>query len=1456
MASYLNKNSGYVASLTSFIADTKPYHSKLTEIVEEYQFYDTMSVVFSEKNSLRVKTNPAWLYNYYSGGDSTFRTVPLKQLHVPHPKVFPSNASSSYRGAIRAFRDENTDLMGVPYVYSKEAFDGAIQNVFVERNGDRSLLEPLTEGFDFFRSHGSMQFRIKQTTDAGTNFVPSWAETRNEDVISTAQAVVRELAHDVTNPNSAVSKVKALLLEIRALPLSTEALAAVDALLAIVAEPRLPRDYETLMNQLVADGTGVLPGYNSWNTEGDNTSVLERFSQLSPGLYFNLFSDADVRESGDSMYEDILDEYVQIKSIVASSNAVEGDTWKIVAQDTPDVYSVFSTVNGYIGAFDASTDGTFSTSTISFTHTRLSTPAQGYTITIRNKNRVVFAADAPLEVWNLIKTSPMAYSRPVFLSARYGYIQDANGNIGKVTILNQAIPTSTITLTARAGGQYFDVTSDTVSTYSGLAQVDVLYNDGEISFKIVGGTAQAFNEGDKFYIAISNEPAKAVDVDLGYGYDLDSYDVQDLSYGTAAPGKYLDFKFDTRFSDYDLSSLNLVVDQSAVSGRQWRVTAVPDLTRPLITVKKDGTTSSFVDLQADTSGVSPDPALNAPAVYETIGQTGNGIGDLQVFLASQFEVTYSDDNFQTVTSAGFVNVGDTFVDAAQGISFTLANASKPFIGVKSDGGDVVVAGGDVFSFTALNSGPVLVETVIGGASAALARLVMHADGFYDAPDAKWTVLFTSPTAFTVTGIRTSGAINTHVPGSPATGSLSLNGSIPYEGYTWNALGVNFTIVPGAAGFAAGDRFEFTTSATKPMILVHGSVSGWQADASYDVPYWNGKIGFAIDRSTARLFNQALADPMIPMTNNVWTLGTGTLTLTRLRIDTPDLVYTLTPTPTSGTRTGWYVTRSDVGAVGHLSATGTFSDKYVTLTAENIPEANIVKLQLQTIADNFGFWNAQDTVILRSVVSARLPTANDYVLVDKRVEDRLALNLRYDSLSNPPSLAALAPYTIDQRFIDLSENNGLIPVSNTSPETAIFTNWIPLTMVARDSATSNAESPDAATSFDLYAAGSGIKIGTIAPTGSDPYWPVSLTWAYDSADSANSFFTKYLPLNAEANIVTYSGGLNDKVNVRISETLNILIDGGALSTDYLFTDDVNVRIDEYTHWAITQLEADAVGVDINDGPFAGFLPGYDTEPYDEEQQGYDSGVPMTGHFMEARQLAGLDPMNAHQLAQTPAVRAARLADLVGLLHPFLVGGVLANTSLAQFLAAIDADPFSSQYTTTGFGIPAVGHAIGVKIGADGVDANKPSTEGASTAIQDALVVMAVDPSNSYDTYNYDIGAIDTLGEKTAMIYTGAVPPIPNPLPGITTYAEFETPLAVVGDPDTNQDFQARVFELNFRVTAANKTAMMAMPTPHVFIWLPTEAAPRQIPVVEKIATGRYRFSLPGITEAKIYLQPGS
>jgi hypothetical protein len=230
------------------------------------------------------------------------------------------------------------------------------------------------------------------------------------------------------------------------------------------------------------------------------------------------------------------------------------------------------------------------------------------------------------------------------------------------------------------------------------------------------------------------------------------------------------------------------------------------------------------------------------------------------------------------------------------------------------------------------------------------------------------------------------------------------------------------------------------------------------------------------------------------------------------------------------------------------------------------------------------------------------------------------------------------------------------------------------------------------------------------------------------------------------------------------------------------------------------------------------------------------------------------MTAKQLSMTAAERTNRLNTLLGLIENFL-NGSLVGTTLDQYLANVAADPIGATLASTGIGIPAVGMGMDITIGSAGVDVNNPSTETTGASVQDALVMMAIDPATTVDTFGYDVGRIDAIANRTAMVFAGSLPPVPNPLPVFTTYENVETPLSIVGDPSIPADFTARTFEFHFQVTALNLATIQAMATPKVFIWLPAAAAPTQIAVVEKIGTGKYRVSLGSATEAKFYLQPG-
>lgn len=1490
MAKAFNKNSAYITSLVDFIGDVKPFRSKLTEIVEEYQFFDDMFVKIKETSSIKTTINPAWLYNFYSSGDPLFRSVPLKQLHRPY-----SGALDRLPGTPNP---ESTGLEQIPFVYSKKTFAGpGIAEVIIDRHSSKN--EYLVEGLDFFQSHGSIQIKIKQTlASAGiptdpdwinwqdlptSTFVPSWVETRDENIVSLASAEIKRKETDITNPASAISLIKSLLQRIEILDLTPEARAAVNSLLGIIGTGALPRDYESLLNQLSIDDAFNTKansiGFTGWvgNDTISTKFVSDALSALSPSLYFDVFTDFSILESGEAQYSDVKTEYLEISNIRTSAAAIEGETWMIVSEDSEvPLYSVSGLISGYIGKIEPSIDGIlFNSPLISFAAKHIKQAPRGILTKLKNRNRFVFGRTAPLEAWDIIKVNPISYSRPVLSSTRYGYIESyapSSGEVqevpsttqesgikGLVSIFDPALPTGALILTATTNPSYFRLTSSIELDYTGLAQVDIPFYDGRIGFTIRSGTRTAFEEGDRFYIDIFNDPAKILNLDLGYGYDLDSYDSQDLNYDSSVQSEQkINFAYGSRFTDYDLSRLNVKASEDSVSGTSWRLRAIPNQTRPIVTIKKDGTFSANIDLQSSTSGISPDPALTAAPWYAMLGGSE---ADLELFYADVFDVQYlSGSNW---VSIGEAPVGSQFNSELHGISFTLVPGNKPFVAVKSDDHRTgIVEGGDLISFEVQNNFPVLVEIpVVLSSLTGGARLIMHGDGFQEAEPAFWTISFTSPLTYTVLGIKTEGSARLE-----SSGIISLAGTISKEGGSFKDLGIHFTIVPGTIGFEAGDKFTFSTFSKKPSFLVHGSVSGWKQNATVGEPYWNGIIGFTIEEPSARLFSSEADSELISSSFRTWEVGSGSIKLSRLRADAIQNLYTLTPTPiNSSTSSGWIVSRSDSGPIGYLSSSGSFSDDYITIQASGFVSTDVISLQLEIIADDFALWDAQDVIIVRPSVLARRPNPEDFLLIDKRTVDSLAINLGYRSIARPPSIKSLSPINIDPRFISTSTGTSEFLLSNTSPETAILSNWIPLTIQGFDSESSKAEFSDISTIFTVSAAGSGELMGTLKPISDNPNYPVQFEWDLN-------FYKKYLPLNTEANFVTYGSGFNDVLNVRIRENLKILISGGALSGDALFNDKASVNIQEYLFWTISGTYQDSISAVINDGPFIGFLPGYDNSLYDEDELGYDTGLPLTDNFIEAQSLSGLIPLNPAQEESkrlNPEFVETRLNELLGSIGAFLNNGNLAETSLSQFLTNLNADPTISTTLSPYFGIPAVGLGIDITIGAAGTDVGSgglvdpnykpgpnfvpaprpagPSTEGASTSVRETTIIRSSNGGSSYDSSSFDSSSFDDSAESTLMLFAGPAPTSGSIPAESVGYYDFDTTLIISG---------ANIIEIIF-------TNGIYVPTPIIYVWFepsnpatPLSPRPAKVSMVQRISDSKFRFSIPILSEVKLILLPSS
>lgn len=1424
-----NKNSVYVQSLVDFILDTKPYHSKLTEIVEEYRFSDEMTVHFDERLFSSVMTKAAWTYSHFADGvSSPAPTTLIHRLVMPQFRGMLTNSDADSRGAFKVNRDENTDLPLVPLAFDPKSIQGVgLADAFVQRGGIGTKNEALLEGHDVFLSHGAYVFSIKQTMNAANQYIPLYTERRAEGVLAHATAVAQVQALDKTNPTSAISLIQVILTRIgtqlAATPDATASAALADVQAIVTTGSTLPKTYEALINALKAAGTPMISGgWLDWD------EVHTQLSAYTTSLFMNEYSDMTPRadgtgigrEAGELTYADVTDrDDVTITAITPNINRPDYEEFSLIAV-ADDAFFVRGSVSGMIGEADVGPYGspiTFSSPQISFKLAKASSGAPALTlddeIILTPKSKITIHSAAPLETWSLIKVNPMAYSRPVLFSTRYGYLRSQTSQQNMITVLDPAFPTSTITIEATSSTS-FKVSISAEPSYSATATVGVPFNDGRLAFTIVAGSAYTFQAGDKFFVEIENEMPMAEDLDLFYGFDMDPYDGDTYLYNTVNNAvqdymRQLDFGWDSRFTSYDLASFNLQLSQVAVNNRQWRLRALPNLAKPL--PLQNSTPSNQVNLIAPNDPTNPnaaalfDMANNVTSQGAYSGNDPDLVADLRLWYADVFALEYWNANTSLWVTVDTVPVGVSYTNSTHGLSFTLVTASKPFIAAKLNSSwyttvnppysTEVVDGGDVISWTVLNDPPVQNEPA-GLTSPRAPRLIMQGDNYHDSIPAKWALQFTGTGVYTVQGILTTGDNN----GSPVL-QTPIQVSISSDGRSFRNtdLGLHWTVVEGSAGLTADDKFTFETFERKPTFMVHGSVSGWQPDAEVGKWYWNGKIGFKLHGPDVALYENNLR-----LLGSPWTTSAGAVTLEHVRVDAPTAVYTIR----SHNNGHWTLYRN-----GEVVGDGTteVADQYVRVSLPTGVAGKIFTLHV--IADDFALALGQDLAIVRTS-PGRMPVDGDFVLLNRTEQDNIQISIKAKDSAHSTTLSQLAPVTIDLRYVDHSANSG-VPLSNTSPETAVLPGWIPALLTKRDSATSEAEFSDPATSVVVRAAATGETIGTVESIGTTPVEPVIFRW-----DSA--FAAKYLPLNAEATIVTLGSGMDDRVQVSMTEGIQFLLSGGGLTEDAMFADTMTVNIAEDNQFKIKSTYEGSFSVTIEDGPFGGFLPGYDNLPFDLEDgiDGYfDAGQAFTAYFQRAKALAVQNVLTPQEQAE--------YNDLLGVIGAYTNDP--ASTTLEQFLTALDADP-PLNYTPTGigFGIPALGLGIQVE--------ERP-TASASAHVVEAMTVRTVDFGNSYDQYGFDYDQMDVPPEEMMTVFSNDLPPLPTSgLPaGGTLYSNFETPLFIPAPG-------GRVIDLSFSSTVGA--------TPAIYIWRPDESAPRRVPVVEKVTSRLFRFTIPASGELKL------
>lgn len=1405
----LNKNSTVVQSLIDYALDIKPYHSKITEAVVEYRFEDLVRVRIRELDRKRMLHRSTHVASYFSGGVGSPRNIELHSVDAPgYGRVEAPFETVAQPGWAKVGRDGFGDLIGLP-VYSKQSFDGTGVNDLILHRGQFQL--PLQEGHDFFQVDGAFEFRISQIDNASGNFQPLWQDTRLEGIVSAARNATITSSTDGTI-GSALNRVQNILAQIEAhLVMFPNAAATVqlNALLAQTAAYQLPSSYQLLWDEL--GGTPVMPGYTDWVGEDTFTDkfVSAALSSHSPPLYFGQFSDMGQRQNGLPQYLDAsVPAMISVTNVVAVAGTGERWTIRCINQST-NSWQVVGDNLGEVGTFQAGFP--FTSQFIQFDTTVLGGPLLDTELVLKPTRPLVVGEDASTEVWQIVKVNRPNHSRSFFLSTRFGYIEAPGNILGTVQVLDGSFPDCTVTLTA-VSPTLFELRSSAEPSYTALAQVGVPYNDGRLAFTIRQGSVHPFFVNDRFHLNIVNPEPKAVGLDLFYGYDLDPYrgwddgdtNTMELVYNNTDPlhpdyNRPIDFGYNSRFTDYALTNFDLKMQQNVVHNRIFKVVANAD-GAPVATLKRDGTGPfHWVDFGAEAGDGAP---LNAPPPPVVASTYGSPDPDIYLNYSQSFQLKYSDDDGATwtpVADGSSIATGATYTSAVLGIEFTLAAGSKPFIASTCEdpsGGPAPITGGDVFWWRVDNPGPRVEPAPATLTSPLIPRLILRSEGFFSTVDADWTLQFIDSQQWTLSGTYRGGPLNGQpVVGYPISGKLPIDSSYFYSGSSLDDALQHWTVKQGL-GLGNGDRFTFRTFADQYDFLVHGSVSGWQKPASVGQWYWNGKIGFQFDQSSVSTFALTLGSLIDSETNTV-----------------PDVSVSLVdPLAESATYRfvkqpygGWAVNSATGDLVGYASTS--FIDTSISVTiGAGAPDMFIVFVKSGLDA----FVRAKNTVVPHSEVPHLKAGDGDFLAAAKSVYGKVYLNLDYTTVDTPPVTPELELRSIDGRALNTDTGSTAFPIQRYSPEAVITTNFVPLRLEFMDAVEQPAHFDGLAPRVKVFSRTTGQVIGSI-----EPIEPLNLTgkkqFVFDEV-----FATEYLPLNAGSNIIVSNPSLNERVAVKMADHVMFLISGGGLTEDALFTDEMNVSMLDQIGMLIEMSQQDSVNVNLDDGPFEGFLPGYSNMPYDAEQAlgldlaaltaargQYDTGELLVDSYLRAQYL---NTIPARSAAEDDA-----LLERLTIIADYLEPGGLDFTSLPEFVANI-----GGTQVQPGFGIPKKGAAINTR--------KNDSDANIGVSFGESFASVSTVSSAGYDSARYDIGLLDDYTDTLATFTTDLLPPFV----AAATYENTVTPFETV--------IPANSFLLQFNSAPAN------MPVPSVQVWVQGTAAPVQVFGVQAVSNGIFAFSI--------------
>ena len=526
-------------------------------------------------------------------------------------------------------------------------------------------------------------------------------------------------------------------------------------------------------------------------------------------------------------------------------------------------------------------------------------------------------------------------------------------------------------------------------------------------------------------------------------------------------------------------------------------------------------------------------------------------------LESYFELYFNGTDFDVkqYDTARTRNLLSTYTNAQVGVDYSNGEISFKIPNT------VTFVQGDVFIFDVKNPKPSFDADSLSMVSQRFGGINLYPKSFINSPAQRWKIEVNADASISVTGT---------VSGAQASGLVAQS----YD----NGF-IHFTLIPSTDfPFVAGDKFFVAINDEKPSYLVHNEVTGFSKPLVLGKWYWNGKIGLKIDKPHYKV-EEYISNTLNGKSTREFETGLvvldgsgRTLTFNKApRYDAKSDVYHCDLVPEIyKSKQIFKVSSANFGIQRGAKVGQRYVDDMRQEQSRNLGFTHHDGVIDVTISDNGVQFHADSQVKFEVVSKApKLFHANDLIIFNTPI-------------ANTVSLAAERE-TVDKIYFKTNSKRSILGVDANSNENQ----WFPTYSVPTQPFS------DECDTIDVYSSILDEKIGSVLNVGGAK---AQYQFAIDP-----DFFNDFLPFNTLlSSKVIQNEQENSIVKARITERMKVF-------DFYRLADALNVHLHEMNVIHIDSHSPqfhDTINVSIDDRTFRGFFSGYDTNPFDIEANGYD------------------------------------------------------------------------------------------------------------------------------------------------------------------------------------------------------------------------------------------------------------